>query len=75
MALNHNLPNSEEEGITPRDSVSQCGSSTSVSSRAQRAANRATARVKRALLQERHALEARAKRSEREKEEQDEEAI
>ena len=57
---------SEDDGITPRDSVSQCGSSSSsVSSRAQRAANRATARVTQALLSERHALKAKAEQSQR----------
>ena len=51
MASKHLQPGatptgSEEDTITPQDSASQCGSSTSVSSRAQRAGNRARLQVK-----------------------------
>ena len=63
MASNHLQPEtaptgSEEDTTTPQDSASQCGSSTSMSSSAQRAADRATTRLKQALLHEKHAMDA-----------------
>ena len=50
-------PSSEEDMITPQDSASQCGSSTSsVSSRAERAANREKRKVRKAAQGKQRAL-------------------